>query len=208
MSGVGPYTHAMASAKLEVKPAAGNFDDVAAVLKPGGPKGDACWCLSYRDGSSVANSERRGRMQGLCAEEPGPGVLLYVDDEVAGWCSVAPRSTYRRLMNSRTIPHVDDRDPWAIVCFVIRAPFRRQGLMRPLLDGAVDWARENGAKVVEGYPVQLDGDRISVGGAFVGTTELFEQAGFKRVLETTAHSDHKVRWIMRRELRARRTGEG
>jgi hypothetical protein len=79
--------------------------------------------------------------------------------------------------------------------------------MRPLLDGAVDWARENGATVVEGYPVQLDGDRISVGGGYVGTTELFEQAGFERVRETTAHSDHKVRWIMRRELRPRRQDE-
>jgi GNAT superfamily N-acetyltransferase len=186
---------------IEVKPAAGRFDDVAAVLKPGGATGGACWCLSYRDGSSLANEQRGPRMRELCGEQPGPGVLLYVDGEVAGWCSVAPRSSYRRLMNSRTIPWVDERDAWSIVCFVIRARFRRRGLMRPLLDGAVDWARQNGAEVVEGYPVDLGGDRISVTGGYVGTVELFEGAGFTRVVETAAHSDHRVRWVMRRELR-------
>jgi hypothetical protein len=45
-------------------------------------------------------------MRALCAGEPGPGVLAYVDSETAGWCSVAPKSTYRALVNSRTIPHV------------------------------------------------------------------------------------------------------
>src|SRR4051794_39992399 len=102
---------------IEVEPAAGRFDDVAAVLKPGGEKGNACWCLAYRDGSSVPDTGRRDRMRELCVAEPGPGVLLYVDGEVAGWCSVAPRSSYRRLMNSRTIPRVDERDAWSIVCF-------------------------------------------------------------------------------------------
>jgi GNAT superfamily N-acetyltransferase len=186
---------------IEVKPASSRFDDVAAVLKPGGEKGNACWCLSYRDGSGTPDpTDRRDRMRGLCAVEPGPGVLLYVDGEVAGWCSVAPRSSYRRLMNSRTIPWVDERDAWSIVCFVIRARFRGQGLMRPLLDGAVAWAERNGAEVVEGYPVDLGGDRISVTGGYVGTVELFETAGFERAAETTAHSDHRVRWVMRKEL--------
>ena len=51
---------------------------------------------------------------------PGPGVLAYVDGEVAGWCSVAPKSTYRALVNSRTIPHVQDEAAWSVVCFVVR----------------------------------------------------------------------------------------
>ena len=185
---------------IEVRPAATRFDDVAAVLKPGGT-GNGCWCLSYRDGSGIPEAaDRRERMRELCSAEPGPGVLLYVDGEIAGWCSVAPRSSYRRLMNSRTIPWVDERDAWAIVCFVIRAGFRGQGLMRPLLDGAVAWAQRNGAEVVEGYPVDLGGDRISATGGYVGTVELFEGAGFERAAETTAHSDHRVRWVMRKEL--------
>lgn len=190
---------------IEVLPALGRWDgffEVVGVKKPGG---GGCWCMSYRD-ARLNNEERPKYMQRECETPPGPGVLVYVDGEPAGWCSVAPRSTYRRLMNSRTIPFLDDRDAWSIVCFVIRPQFRKRGLMHVLLDGAVEHARANGAEVVEGYPAQLlddrpGGDRIDTISGYVGTTDLFEAHGFERASPTTAHSGHRPRFIMRKELR-------
>lgn len=183
---------------IEVLAATGRFDDFATVV---GPKTgiNGCWCMAYRN-SGLGMEERIGWMQTECAAEPGPGVLAYVDGEPAGWCSVSPRSTYRRLVNSRTIPYVDDRDPWSVVCFVVRAGYRRQGLMHDLLDGAVEHARRCGADVVEGYPADTGGDRIDTTSGYVGTTDLFEAHGFERVLETAGHSGHRPRWLMRREL--------
>ena len=93
--------------------------------------------------------------------EPGPGVLAYVDGEVAGWCSVAPKSTYRALVNSQTIPHVQDEAAWSVVCFVVRPRFRRRGLMHQLLDGAAGHAQAMGATMLEGYPVDPGGQRIN-----------------------------------------------
>src|SRR5690606_23506599 len=145
---------------IEIRPATHHFEDFAAVV---GPKTsiNGCWCMAYRH-SGLAAEDRIEYMRNECAAAPGPGVLAYVEDEPAGWCSVAPRSTYRRLTNSRTIPFVDDRDPWSVVCFVVRAGFRRQGLMHHLLEGAVRHARDNGAEVVEGYPADAGSDRIDV----------------------------------------------
>jgi GNAT superfamily N-acetyltransferase len=183
---------------IEVLPAFGRWDgffEVVGVKKPGGR---GCWCMAYRD-TSVP--DRAAYMRRECETEPGPGVLLYLDGEVAAWCSVAPRSSYRRLMNSRTIPFVDDRDAWSIVCFVVRGGYRKLGLMHPLLDGAVEHARRHGAEVVEGYPAETGGDRVDVISGYVGTTALFERHGFHRVQETTAHSGGRVRWVMRKELR-------
>ncbi|KQY47006.1 GNAT family N-acetyltransferase [Cellulomonas sp. Root137] len=188
---------------VEVLPALGRYDDffeVVGVKKPGGA---GCWCMAYRD-SRVPNEERAQYMRDECAQEPGPGVLAYVDGEAAGWCSVAPRSTYRRLMRSRTIPFVDDRDAWSIVCFVVRPAFRRRGLMHELLEGAVAHARASGAEVVEGYPIAIDGgDRVDLISGYVGTRRLFEAAGFTQAAETTGHSGGRPRVIMRRELRDR-----
>jgi GNAT superfamily N-acetyltransferase len=155
--------------------------------------------MSYRD-SRVPNDQRAAFMRGLCEGEPGPGVLAYVDGAPAGWCSVAPRSTYRRLMHSRTIGFVDERDAWAVVCFVIRPPFRGRGLMHDLLAGAVAHAAAHGAEVIEGYPVESDSSgRVDLISGYVGTVALFERAGFARAAPTTAHSGGRVRWIMRRE---------
>ena len=139
-------------------------------------------------------------MQGECASEPGPGVLAYVDGQPAGWCSVAPRSSYRRLTRSRTIPLIHDGDPWAAVCFVVRAGYRKRGLMHDLLDGAVEHARSHGARVVEGYPADTEGGRIDVISGYVGTVALFESHGFERARQTSGHSGHRPRWLMRRLL--------
>ena len=155
--------------------------------------------MAYRD-SRVPADERPAAMAAECAVEPGPGVLVYVDDDVAGWCSVSPRRSMRRLVRSRTIPVLDDRDAWSVVCFVVRPPYRGRGLMHVLLDGAVEHAAAHGADVVEGYPVETAGTRVDVISGYVGTVELFEASGFQRAAPTTAHSGHRERWVMRREL--------
>lgn len=186
---------------VDVLSAVGRYDGFYEVLGVKKPGGGGCWCMSYRD-SRLDNLERPLYMQGECSHEPGPGVLAYVDGVAAGWCSIAPRSSYRRLMNSRTIPFLDERDAWVAVCFVVRPPFRRQGLMNILLEGAVEQARAHGAEVVEGYPIESETPgKVDVISGYVGTTRLFERAGFQRAAETTAHSGGRVRWIMRKELR-------
>lgn len=155
--------------------------------------------MAYRR-SNLGFEERIAYMQNECASRPGPGVLAYVDAQPAGWCSVAPRSTYRRLMNSRTIPFVDDRDPWSVVCFVVRAGYRKRGLMHALLEGAVEHVRLEGGEVVEGYPADAGDGRIDVTSGYVGTTRLFEAHAFERVVQTAGVSGGKPRWVMRREL--------
>ena len=184
---------------IEVRSAVGRFDDVAEVVGTKRPGARGCWCMSFRD-SRVPALERPAYMARECDTEPGPGVILHVDGEVAGWCSVAPRSTYRRLMHSRTIPVLDECDPWSVVCFVVRPAYRRRGLMHVLLAGAVEHAAAHGAQVVEGYPIETGGTRVDVISGYVGSVELFEAAGFHRASPTTGHSGHRERWLMRREI--------
>lgn len=182
----------------EVLPAVGRFEDFATVVGTRRPDARGCWCMSLRD-SRVPTLERPAFMRDLCEREPGPGVLAYVDGEVAGWSSVAPRSTYRRLMRSRTLPFVDERDAWSVACFVVRPGFRRRGLLHVLLAGAVEHAAAHGAEVVEGYPVEVEG-RVDQVSGYVGSVRLFEAAGFTRAAPTTGHSGGRERWVMRREL--------
>lgn len=82
----------------------------------GGPK--HCWCMVWR-----ASNEERSRPGGgvrkaalkrrVDAGIP-VGILGYMDGEPVAWCSIAPRSTYRRLGR----PEGQDTDPdsiWSIV---------------------------------------------------------------------------------------------
>lgn len=199
LSGIGFYGDSM----ILVRPAS-HFEDVASILNPSGNE-RACWCLAYRvtsaEYSALRGEARAERVRGLCADEPAPGVLAYDGDTPVGWCGVSPRSRMERLKRSRTMPALDDLPVWSVVCFVVRSSHRRRGVSAALLAGAVDYARASGAPAVEGYPVDPEGARISSSAAHVGTTSLFEAAGFERVRATEARADRRVRWLMRLDLR-------
>ena len=185
--------------KIEVLPATGRWDDFASFMVPRRPGARGCVCMVYRN-SSLDMAGRVSHMRALCEGDPGPGVLAYVDGEAAGWCSIAPKSTYRALVNSRTIPHLDDEGVWSAVCFVVRPGFRRRGLMHHLLEGAVTHAGAMGAPAVEGYPVEPGDERVDQTSGYVGTVALFESHGFTRVQQTAGRRGGKPRWLVRRAL--------
>jgi hypothetical protein len=69
----------------------------------------------------------------------------------------------------------------------------------------VDHARAGGARVLEAYPVQTDGTRISSASAYTGTLGMFERAGFKVASETSSKAGGGLpRVIVRRALRPSR----
>jgi GNAT superfamily N-acetyltransferase len=181
---------------------ADRFDDVAALLAPRDPDAPTCWCLSMRlpnaENRALPPRQRYARLRRFAEDGTPPGVLAYVGEEPVGWCSIAPRSSYHRLAHSRTIQAVDDLPVWSIVCFVVRPPFRRRGVSRALLRGAVDYAFSRGAPAVEAYPVDTDGERIDATLAYVGAVSLFESEGFHRVQPTSATSASRPRILMRR----------
>jgi GNAT superfamily N-acetyltransferase len=186
--------------QIEVRPATPDrWDDVVAMLHPSDSQ--QCWCLYWRLSSSAYSkaglAQREQIVRERIAHPPAPGMLAYIDGEPVGWCGLGPRSEYERLARSRTIPAVDDQPVWSIVCFLVRTGFRRRGVGNALLRGAIEYARAEGAVGLEAYPVDTGGQRIQTTAAYVGTTGMFEAAGFHRVVETAARSDWRPRWLMR-----------
>lgn len=57
-----------------------------------------------------------------------------------------------------------------------------------------------GATVLEGYPVDPGDGRTDQTSGYVGTVELFEAHGFRRVSPTTGRRGGQPRWLVRREL--------
>lgn len=188
---------------IEVVPAtAERWTDVQRIFEGDGPRG--CWCQYWRRSSGAYASGGPGSGEANLAVQvregkTAPGVVAYLDGEPAGWCGLGPRTSMERLVRSRTIPAVDDSPVWSIVCFKVRVGFRRRGVARALLDGAVAYARSNGAPAVEGYPIDPEGRRLDVAFSYVGFTSMFEAAGFHRVAETGARSAGRPRILMRTE---------
>jgi len=134
-----------------------------------------CWCMVWRRTSEEAKQraplDRKRQMMKRIAAGTPIGLLAYDKDEAVGWVSIAPRETYRNLGG----PEAKSGEiVWSIVCFFVPRKRRGAGLVRQLIAGAVDHARENGATIVEAYPVPPDAPSYR----FMGFVPVFTAAGF------------------------------
>jgi GNAT superfamily N-acetyltransferase len=189
-----------ADAEIRVVPAnEAPWDDLQAVM---GQRGEAsrCQCQWFKirdkDWRSVPVEERSERLRGQtgCGSPENratTGLVAYLGGEPAGWCAVEPRTAYVRLLRMR-VPWADrtedqnDDAVWAVTCFVTRTGFRRRGISRTLANAAVDFARERGARAIEGYPmITQPGQEFSWGELYVGSRSIFAEAGFTEVSRPT-----------------------
>ena len=188
---------------IEVRPAE-KFADVKTMVGPKRADANVCWCLSYRvpskENQALLGEARGDRVRELVGEEPRPGVLAYDGDEVVGWAAIHPRADTSFAKNRR-IPHVDDLDVWSLWCVRVRPGHRGQGIAHPLVAGAVEYARAQGAPMVEAYPVDNAGAKVDLTMAYVGTRSLFERAGFAWAADTQSVLNGFPRILMRLDLR-------
>jgi ribosomal protein S18 acetylase RimI-like enzyme len=108
------------------------------------------------------------------------GLIAYRGRTPVGWLSLGPREVYARLQRSPVKKPVDDQPVWSIICFVVPAEFRGQGVARALLDGAIAFARRRKVTLLEAYPVDRRG-RSSDDSMWFGAKSMFDKAGFKEV---------------------------
>jgi GNAT superfamily N-acetyltransferase len=135
------------------------------------------WRVTSADYQRSTTESRAATLEELVRKGTPVGVIAYVDGDPVGWCSIAPRDTYAALERSQALPRVDDAPVWSVVCFFVARRVRRQGLTLGLLKAAVEYARSQGAEIVEGYPVE-PGSRLYT---YMGSPSTFRRAGFHDV---------------------------
>ncbi|MGB4117244.1 MAG: GNAT family N-acetyltransferase [Polaromonas sp.] len=141
----------------------------------GGPK--ACWCMVWRatpeEAKHADGASRKIAIAERIAAGTTVGLLGYLDEEAVAWCSVAPRSTHRRLVNDGST----DEGIWSITCFFVIRRLRGHGVTQRMIAAATDYAKSKNASIVQAYPV----DPGSPSYRFMGFVPTFETAGFQEV---------------------------
>jgi GNAT superfamily N-acetyltransferase len=162
--------------------------DVLAVFDGGGARRCRCQGLKvegwiWRDSTQEQRDAALLEQTACGTDGPTSGLIGYVDGEPAGWVAVEPRENYPRIW-ARKQPWMR-MDPeregvWSVTCFVVRKGFRRQGLMYELAAATVDYGRQVGARVLEGYPTEpADGKTVIWDEASVGLLQVFLDAGYE-----------------------------
>jgi GNAT superfamily N-acetyltransferase len=161
---------------IEIKPVNKiNWNDFEALFEAkGGPK--YCWCMAWRmTKEELKNNTSECRKEYIKKRifmDIPVGLLAYINKEPAAWCSIAPRETYQRIGGDETKDNI-----WSIACFYVKKDFRKKGISNILIENAINYAKENGAKYVEAYPVEEDSPSYR----FMGYIKQFENIGFKYI---------------------------
>jgi GNAT superfamily N-acetyltransferase len=155
-----------------------------------------CYCQAYkvrdREWKSVSREQRQARLraQTHCGDPRASGttgLVGYLGTEPVGWVAVEPRTAYLRLLYVRTVWSGRQQDKaddgvWAVTCFVTRKGYRKRGITYPLAAATIGFARDNGARALEAYPmITRPGHEITWGELHVGSRQVFADAGFTEV---------------------------
>jgi GNAT superfamily N-acetyltransferase len=176
--------------KLTVLPVTpGRWPDLEAVFTARGCSiARGCWCMAYRRsgaqeplpaGTSRAEANRAD-LKALVDAGKSPGLIAYHGKVPVGWVSLAPRREFAKLKRSPVMKPVDDKPVWSVICFVVPATHRGQGVAHALLRGAIAYARKRGATLIEAYPVDKAG-RSRDDAMWFGAKSMYDRAGFEEV---------------------------
>jgi GNAT superfamily N-acetyltransferase len=154
-----------------------------------------CWCTHFRLPPALRRDNDRQRNKDFIRARieagPPPGLIALDAGKAIGWMQIGPRADVPEWSNSGrasaplAVGEAVDPSVWAISCFFIHARARGKGLTHRLVSAGIDFARGEGALKLEACPIDRSRDSRSIG-LFVGSTRVFEKAGFSVVARRKA----------------------
>jgi GNAT superfamily N-acetyltransferase len=157
-----------------------------------------CWCTWFHtlhDEKSFSAEGNRELKRMLVDEDRAHAALVLDGDQAVAWCQFGTPAELPNIYHGKQYDAETELEPdYRITCLFVDKKHRHQGLSSVALRGALDLISRAGGGVVEGYPHDNSGKKVSV--LYDGTRKLFEEAGFVYVRPKGSRN-----CVMRREVR-------
>jgi GNAT superfamily N-acetyltransferase len=142
-----------------------------------------CWCTWFQTFPAEKTydaDDNRALKQRLVDEGRAHAALVFEGDEAVAWCEYGAPEELPNIYHRKQYEAELDRSPdYRITCLFVDKLYRRKGLTAVALRGALELISRAGGGVVEGYPHDNEGQKVSV--LYSGTRSVFEHAGFAYV---------------------------
>jgi GNAT superfamily N-acetyltransferase len=146
---------------------------------------NGCWCTWFhaspaeRGGSERTAESNRTLKKQLVANGRAHAALVFDGDAAVAWCEYGspeelPNINHRKEYEAE----LDGLPDYRLTCFFVDKKYRRTGLADVALQGALQLIAQAGGGVVEAYPQDTGGQKVSASFLYNGTRSLFEKAGF------------------------------
>lgn len=164
------------------------WDAFAALAEKHNGVWGGCWCRAFHpadpepDESLEPMERARCYKRQLVHEDRAHAALVMDGGSAIGWCQYGPPEELPRIYHRKDVEAAQERVPdFRITCFFIDRDHRRSGVATAALAGALDLIARAGGGLVEAYPHDNQGRRMSASFLYNGTRAMFEAAGFSYV---------------------------
>ncbi len=141
-----------------------------------------CWCTWFHTAHAEKTFDadnNRALKERLVREGRAHAALVFDGDVAVGWCEYGAPDELPNINHRKEYEAGLDRLPdYRITCFFVDRRYRRRGVATAALRGALELIGQAGGGVVEAYPQDTGGKKISASFLYNGTRTLFEEAGF------------------------------
>jgi GNAT superfamily N-acetyltransferase len=145
---------------------------------------NGCWCTWFHTLASDKDKDRtaetnRALKERMVNEGRAHAALVFDGDLAVAWCQYGAPEELPNIYHRKEYEAGMDRLPdYRLTCFFVDRRYRRKGLAAVALQGALDLIARAGGGVVEAYPQDTDGKKVSATFLYSATRSMFEQAGF------------------------------
>lgn len=179
MSGAEPAAGAYTIKALD----AGTWSDFEALAARHNGVWGGCWCMWFHPEKAEKGSGSEGNRvlkQQLVQADRAHAALVFDGAEAVAWCQYGPPAelpnTYHRKEYEASAERLPD---YRLTCLFVDRRYRRKRVASVAVRGALELIGQAGGGVVEAYPRDTDGKKMSASFLYNGTRGMYEEAGWR-----------------------------
>jgi GNAT superfamily N-acetyltransferase len=176
------------------------WDDFARLAEDHHGVWDGCWCLGFHEeGRNGVHTpaRRRALKEARVREGRAHAALVFDGERCVGWCQFGPTDELPRIKHQKAYQAgLGELPDWRITCFFVGRTHRHRGVADAALAGALTEISRLGGGIVESYPEDTTGRKVSASFLNNGTVAMFERHGFTRIRQIGKH-----RWVVTQAIK-------
>ncbi len=140
-----------------------------------------CWCRYFHPTPPQkidSQESSKSYKLSLVKEDRSHAALVFDGDTCVAWCQYGPPEELPNIMHKKEVESKMTMPDWRITCIFVDKDYRKNGLSLFALNGALELIKKSGGGVVESYPQDTEGKKVSNSFLYNGTKVIFEKAGF------------------------------
>lgn len=121
---------------------------------------------------------------------------MFDGEEALGWCQFGQTAELPNVKNRKNYEAgLDELPDWRLPCFFVGKGYRKRGIAKIALRGALEEIARLGGGTVEAYPYDVEAVKTSSSLLHGGTVRMFLAEGFEQVRQIG-----KSQWVVRKTI--------